>query len=100
MKEFKLSEKIIRKMNEGKDTSLLLVESIEIIQELEKSLKLLDSTERNRIILLKENIELKKKLGEFVVVDKLMKSAGVYGYLDLLKDNYIESEKLAGDDLK
>ena len=42
--------------------------------------------EHERLRLLRENQELKKKLGEFKVVQKLMESAKIYGYQDLIKD--------------
>ncbi len=49
-------------------------------------LLLLDNTEKDRLRLLKENQEFKKKLGEFAIVKKLMDSAGIYGYTDFLKE--------------
>lgn len=79
------SEELVKKMNEGKDISILLVDAIEKIQEYEKNDNLLKITEKHRLELLRKNQDLKKKLGVFASVEKLMDSAEIYGYSDLIK---------------
>ena len=53
------------------------------MESLEEENKLLAITEKNRIILLKENINLKEEIGLLCTIKALMDNAKVYGYRDL-----------------
>jgi len=70
--------------------------ALDKIDKFEKTEELLVATEKARLELLNENLEMKKQLGQFKTVKNLMDSAGVYGYTDLIKTH---SKEEAGEEL-
>ncbi len=79
------SEQLSEGMNNGEDTSILLVRAIELLESYERKFYRLIASEKDKLRILDENNELKMKIGEFVVVKNLMNSAKQYGYADLIK---------------
>lgn len=74
----------IERMNKGEDKDILIADLIDTLDDTEREEGLFISTEKERIKLLGENLELKKELGKLRAVRDLMKSAEIYGYQDLL----------------
>ena len=76
------------------DLKKQIVKDLDKIGAFDKTEKLLDRTEKDRMRLHNENQELKKELGKLLVVKRLMDNAEVYAYSDLLleKDVIVEQK--------
>lgn len=63
-----------------------VIENLKVLWERNKSeLLRFNATEKERLRLLDENLNLKERFGELIIVKQLMDSAGMYGYNDFLK---------------